>query len=320
MPSHIVTILAYPNVCFFDIAGPSQVFSTTNQALGKDYYKVMLVGENAKPVVTDTGVSVLVDHGFDKIPEASDMIVPGGKGVDAALGNQKLLEYLKKALKNQRRKVSVCTGSLFLAEIGMLNGKQATCHWLRTDYAPDRYPQVNWDLEKIYTQDGDIYTSAGISTGVDLCLHLVEQDHGRQVALEVARRMVLFMQRSGSQNQYSYPLMMRSTNSTEISDLCATILDNPAKNWSIAEMTKVANMTERTLHRHFTKEFDESPSQFLERVRLDFAKSLFDAGEKSTKQVALRSGFGSEQTLRRAFVNRLHISPSEYRKRFGTAA
>lgn len=312
--------LAYPHCLMLDIAGPLQVFSSTNQILGEQAYDILIASENANPIETDAGVKLVSDCAFGEIEKGSTIILPGGPGVDRVLNDPDFLTSLQNITKDQDRLISVCSGSLLFAASGLLDGKQATSHWSRKEQVEQLFPNVKWSLDQIFTKQGNVYTSAGVSTGIDLCLSILEEDQGRKITLEVARELVIFMQRTGNQSQFSHPLMIQSQSSPKVQELCNLILDDPSKPWRVRDMSAMVGMTERTLHRHFKTSLGQSPSQYVERIRLDHARQLFDAGEKSVKRIAKFSGFANEQSLRRAFISVFKITPVEYKKRFGNVA
>lgn len=312
-----ITMLAFPQTLLLDIAGPLQVFSSANQMLQSPYYVLRIASENGQPVTTDAGVRISADHGFDVLPAAGDIIVPGGPGVDLVLRNDCFLDYIRRASRNQKRIISVCSGSLLLAEVGLLDGREATSHWVRVADIKDRYPKVFWQPESIFTRDGNVYCSAGVTAGIDLALSLVEADLGRDMALDVARELIVYIRRSGGQSQYSKPLMAQRAVSSKIHDLCCAITEDPTKDWRISRMSVYANITERSLHRYFVREHGESPSRFVLGARLDFARTLLDHDGRSIEEIARLSGFSSAQALCRAFAKNLSITPKEYRDRFG---
>ncbi|MGI9506338.1 MAG: GlxA family transcriptional regulator [Geminicoccaceae bacterium] len=310
-------MVAFPDAALLDITGPLQVLISTNQLAARTCYDVVIASEDGRPVRTSGGVMIGADIGFDAKPPSGDLIIPGGPGVDEAIKNRRLLDYLCTAAAHHERIISVCSGSMLLAEAGLLDGKEATSHWARGPDLLKRYPKVRWKPDAIYTRDGNIYCSAGVTAGIDLTLALVEADFGRELALDVARELVVFMRRSGSQSQFSRPLMAQHALSPRIADLCRAVADDPERDWRVSDMSRFAHMTERSLHRQFLKHVGKSPSHYVESVRLDLARSHLDQHGSGMEEVARRSGFGSAQTMRRAFVKHLGITPQTYRDRFG---
>ncbi len=312
-----VTMVAFPDALLLDITGPLQVFGSANEMLKSPHYQINIVTQTGAPIRTGVGVTLAADLSFSDIAPTGDIIVPGGSGVDAALQNEAMLDYLRRTAKNQSRVISVCSGSMLLAEAGLLDGKEATSHWSRISELRDRFPDVLWNPDAIFTRDGNTYCSAGVTAGIDLALALIEEDLGRDLALDVARELVVYMRRSGGQSQYSRPLRAQAAVSSSIRQLCAAIAENPTKDWRVSSMSRFANMTERSLHRHFVREFGETPSRFVEGTRLDLARTYLDHAGKNLEQVSQLSGFGSAQNLRRSFEKLLGVTPNDYRDRFG---
>lgn len=309
--------MGFDDVLLMDIAGPAQVFGSANKVLGQAAYAIATVTKEGCDAVTDTGLALRSDLSFVALPQTDTFIVPGGPGVDLLLDDAELQAFLRRAARRSLRFVSVCSGSLLTAAAGLLDQKKATTHWERRGLAQERFPDVAWHLDEIFTQDGRFYCSAGVTTGIDLALSLVEADHGRQAALAVAREMVVFMQRQGGQSQYSAPLKAQTTSPKRLSALFAQIEADPAAPWRVTDMARTAGTTERTLHRDFLKAFGQSPSQFVEERRLALARQYLERSSKPMKQIATLSGFVTEQKMRRSFVKVLGILPTEYRQRFG---
>ncbi|MFK7938029.1 MAG: GlxA family transcriptional regulator [Roseovarius sp.] len=316
-PHRRVAILGFDDVVLMDIAGPAQVFGSANKVLERRAYTIEIVTHDGDGIVTDTGLRVQADCSFQTLGVVDDLVIPGGPGVDHLLEDAALRRFLIRVEPATARVVSVCSGSLLTAATGMLNTRQATTHWERADMAHQRFGAVAWQLDKIFTKDGKFHCSAGVTTGIDLALSLVEADHGRDTALGVAREMVVFMQRHGGQSQYSDPLRAQSAASTRFSHLYSLIEGNPTARWSARDMAQVAGTTERTLYRDFMRDFRQSPSRFVEERRLALARQYLERSRKSVKEIATLSGFGTEQKLRRSFIKRLGVLPTQYRTRFG---
>lgn len=315
-----VLIMGFDGVLLMDVAGPAQVFASTNKVLGWKAYGIAIGSEDGEDVATDTGLTLSADASFADVARADIFIVPGGPGVDQRLDDPSLQRFLKRMEPHMEHFVSICSGSLLTASAGLLNGKKATTHWERVALAHERFPSVNWHLDEIFTHDGKFHCSAGVTTGIDLALAVVEADHGRRVALGVAREMVVFMQRQGGQSQYSEPLKAQATSSKRLCDLFYRIEQDPTASWSVSRMAEIAGATERTLHRDFTKEFGKTPSRFVEERRLAVARVYLEGSRKSIKEIATLSGFVTEQKMRRSFVKLLGILPTDYRDRFGEVA
>lgn len=314
---HTVCILGFDDALLLDVAGPAQVFASANKVLGRRAYQISTVSQDGNDFTTDAGLTFRADMSFAQMAGSGDLIVPGGPGVDARIDDPVLQRFLKRMAPKTGRLASICSGSLLTAAAGLLEGRKATTHWERSNLAQKRFPSVDWEMDQIFTQDGKFYCSAGVTTGIDLTLSLVQADHGRRIALGVAREMVIFMQRQGGQSQYSAPLRAQATTSKRLADLYTQIEQDPAGAWSVARMAKIAHTTQRTLHRDFMHEFSQNPSQFVEERRLALARTYLESGRKSIKEIAALSGFVTEQKMRRSFVKCLGILPSEYKMRFG---
>lgn len=314
-----MTMILFPDVMMLDVVGPLQVFSTANRFADGAFYKLRTISEDGQPVVGESGLVLMADAGFEADLPPGDLFTPGGPGVDRQCANAVMIDFLQQAAPKQRRVASVCSGSLLLAEAGLLDGREATCHWSRTPDLWRRYPAVQWLPDEIYTRDENIFTSAGVTAGIDLALAMVEEDLGSGVALEVARELVVYVRRSGGQSQYSRPLRAQSAASPRIRQLCEAIAAEPAADWRVARMSEFANLTERSLHRLFIREFGESPSRFVEGVRVDFARNALEQTPASFDAVAGLSGLRDAQTLRRAFAKHLGLTPGAYRSRFRSA-
>lgn len=318
-PLHSVRILGFDNVLIMDVAGPAQVFASTNKVLRRKVYDIAIMTEEGRDIKTDTGLSLRADMSFGAVCGADTFVVPGGPGVDQRLNDRSLQRFMKRIEPDMKRFVSICSGSLLTASAGLLDGKKATTHWERADLTHQRFPNVDWYLDEIFTQDGKFYCSAGVTTGIDLALSLVEADHGRRIALGVAREMVVFIQRQGGQSQYSAPLKAQATSSKRLGNLYTAIEQDPTAPWSVKRMAEIAGTTERTLHRDFVQEFGQSPSRFVEERRLAVVRLYLEGSRKPIKEIAALSGFVNEQKMRRSFVKLLGVLPTEYRERFGAA-
>ncbi len=312
-----VIILGFDAVLLMDVAGPAQVFASTNKILGWQAYEIATATEEGQDFTTDAGLRMRADLAFSEVQRAHDVIVPGGPGVDQRFDDPVLQRFMTRIEPDTDRFISICSGSLLTASAGLLDGVKATSHWERTDQAVRLFPQVDWHLDEIFTQDGKFHCSAGVTTGIDLALALVEADHGRRVALGVAREMVVFMQRQGGQSQYSAPLKAQSTTSKRLNNLYSLVEADPAAAWTVQKMAEIAGTTERTLHRDFKREFSQNPSRFVEERRLAIARRYLENSSKPTKEIAALSGFVTEQKMRRSFLKLLGTLPTAYRERFG---
>jgi transcriptional regulator GlxA family with amidase domain len=246
------------------------------------------------------------------------LVVPGGRGVRAAAADERLISWLRLAAKRSRRTASVCTGAFLLARAGILEGRKATTHWTACGALGRTYPTIDVDPDPIFIRDGNVYTSAGVTAGIDLALALVEDDLGADTALEVARSLVLFIRRPGGQAQFSRGLAGQSASRPGIRQLQSWILDNLDHDLSVAALAERAFMSQRNFARVFTAEVGVTPAAYIEGVRLERARVLLETTDRQLEEIAQQCGFGTVETLRRAFGRRLHVSPSDYRRRFAT--
>lgn len=310
-----VTFVVFDGYETLDLAGPFEVF-------GEAGYQLMVVGPKAGPVRSSKGLSVVADHSVRTAdPGLTDiLVVPGGHGVYAARTDGRLLDWLTAAAGAARRVASVCSGAFLLAEAGLLDGRRATTHWRVAERLGREYPAVVVDSEPIYLRDGRFWTSAGITAGMDLALALVEADLGPKVALDVARELVLFLRRPGSQSQFSVPLWSTQPTTDVMRDVVDAIHTDPGARHTIDDLAEVAGLSPRHLQRRFAQEVGMPPAAYVERVRVEAAQQALVERDDPVETIARRCGFGTAETLRRTFHRVVGIAPSDYRDRFRTAA
>jgi transcriptional regulator GlxA family with amidase domain len=273
------------------------------------------------PVATSLrGVEITPTIALDDIAGPIDtLLVSGGFGQPEASADQRLLAWLRSNRLRARRCGSICTGAFVLAAAGLLDGKRATTHWALASELGRRYPEVAVETDAIYVRDGSVYTSAGVTTGIDLALSLIEEDHGRTLSLRVARALVAYLKRPGGQSQFSNHLLAQFAASPPVRQAQEWALENLSSDLSVRTLAKRARMSERSFRRAFVEETGEAPRDFVERIRIDAARSLFEEAQLSVQVVATRCGFDSADNLRRAFVRRLGVTPHDYRQRFRLA-
>ncbi len=309
-------ILAFPRVQLLDVAGPLQVFASANDQAGAEPpYDPVVVA--AAPTVASSAGLRLVPQPLPGPEVAVDtLVVAGGAGIDAACEDARLVGWIAARAAAARRVCSVCSGAFLLAEAGLLDGRRAATHWGRSAQFARRYPRVRLEPDPIFVRDGDVWTSAGITAGIDLALALVEADLGHAVALAVARQLVVFLKRPGGQAQFSAALDLQA-GSDRFAQLHAWIAGNLAGDLSAPALARAAGMSERSLARHYRDATGTTPARAVERLRVEAARRLLEDGQ-AVKRVAARCGFGSEETLRRAFLRRVGVTPQDYRERFAT--
>ncbi|MBU9692409.1 GlxA family transcriptional regulator [Burkholderia multivorans] len=314
-----ILILAFPRAQLLDVSGPLQVFASVNElALERGRpapYVPRIVAADAGPVETSSGVAVVADSLRSAARGIDTLIVAGGKGVHAASRDARLVRWVRRQADRARRVASVCTGAFLLAEAGLLDGRRAVTHWTRCDELAARYPNVRVEADPIFIREGALWTSAGVTAGIDLALALVEEDLGRAVALDVARELVVFLKRPGGQAQFSAMLAMQRTDD-RFGELHAWIAEHLSADLSVPALAERARMSERSFVRHYRASTGRTPARAVEQIRVEAAQRLLGETGWPVKRIAARCGFGSEETLRRSFVRVLGVSPQEYRERF----
>jgi len=248
------------------------------------------------------------------------LLVAGGFGVIEARTIEGFSAWLRRIAKRARRIGSVCSGAVALAEAGLLNGREATTHWRFCSEIASHYPEVHFNPDPIFIRDGNVYTSAGVTSGIDLSLALVEEDLGAEMALEIARNLVVFLRRPGSQSQFSNALTLQKADRQPMRDLQAWIPNNLSKPLTVEELADKARMSPRNFARVFTKQVGTTPARFVQNLRVEAARRMLEESTRPVEQVADNCGFGSTESLRSAFQRVLRVSPQEYRKRFQISA
>lgn len=311
--------MGYEGVQSLDIAGPLEVFSMANRFGDPQGYEVVLASPNGGTIVCNSGLSLTGAVALADLPDELDTVLVAGGNEDALRGDagRPVLAWLGERAQKTRRIGSVCSGAFFLAAAGLLDGRRATTHWDSCEKMRAFRPAVLLEPDAIFVADPPFYTSAGVTAGIDLCLSLVEADQGAEVALAVARNLVLFLRRPGGQTQYSAGLNVQATATPRLRRLVADISADPSGDLSVPQLAERVGMSERTFSRVFQKEVGMGPSSFVEIVRIDRAKALLESSDWPLARVADRAGFGSIEALHRAFNKRIGVTPGAYRQRFG---
>jgi transcriptional regulator GlxA family with amidase domain len=320
-----IVMLSLPPAHGVDVMGPLEVFGLASRILeeesGRRGYETEVVTNSADLVIpTSSGIRINAHKHYKQVIGRVDtLLIAAGAGTREP-GDPALLAWLRETAGQTRRICSVCTGAFLLANAGLLNGKRATTHWRYVESFAQQYPDVSWDPNPIWVQDGNIYTSAGVSAGMDLALALIEEDHGNALALAVARRMVIFVRRPGSQAQFSVALAAQAAERKGMQELQVWIAENLAKDLSIEVLAQRAAMSPRNFVRVFASELGNTPARYVEQVRVEAARTQLASTYDSVDQIARRCGFSSAELLRRCFLRHFKIAPSQYRKHFHTPA
>jgi transcriptional regulator GlxA family with amidase domain len=316
-------MVAFPDVQLLDVVGPLEVLAAASLAAehrgaGRGY-SLEVIGPELPSLRAASGLRIGVDRTYADRPESLDtLIVAGGSGSRHAAENRRLLEYVIAADSRARRLCSVCTGAGILAEAGLLEGRRVTTHWAWASTLAARHPELDVDPDAIYCRDGRVWTSAGVTAGMDLALALVEDDLGRDLALEVSRQMVFFLKRPGGQSQFSAQLAGQMASRDPLRELQTWIVEHPEEDLSIERLAGRVGMSARHFARVFRAEVGLSPGRFVESVRVEAARRRLEESKASAEEIADDVGLGTSETMRRAFLRQLGVGPAAYRERFST--
>ncbi|MFF2454554.1 GlxA family transcriptional regulator [Isoptericola sp. NPDC058082] len=326
MIERLVVVTLFDGVDLLDVTGPAEVFALLARELdGPTGYEVVLAAETTDPVTTSAGVRVLPDATFDDLAgrRVDTLVVPGAVRVDAerhvrAVVDPALVPRVQALADGARRVASVCVGAHVLAEAGLLEGRRVTTHWSTARQLAAEHPGVRVDADPIFVRDGDVWTGAGLTACLDLTLALVADDHGQELALRVARQLVMFLKRPGGQSQFSVATDPRAT-TRRVDDLRHHVLRDVAAPLTVAELAERAHVSERQLTRLFKTELGTTPAAYVESVRVEAARQRLETTDDTLERVATACGFGTTDTLTRAFRRRLDTTPAQYRARFRLA-
>jgi transcriptional regulator GlxA family with amidase domain len=317
-----IAILVYPGVQSLDFTGPLEVFAGAQRLIERSGrhergYEINLLSADGKSLQTSSGLTVTPHASLANAPEAIDtLIVAGGYGRKQAASDRVLLEWIAATSATVRRTASVCTGAFLLAAAGVLDGRRATTHWASAAELATRYPAVDVDPEPIFTRDGPIWTSAGVTAGMDLALALVEEDLDRDAALQIARHLVLFLRRPGNQSQFSATLAAQAPAREPLREVQRHVIEHPADDLSVEALAARACMSPRHFARAFAAESGVTPARYVEQVRLEAARRRLEDTAEPVAAVAAACGFPTAETMRRTFLRALDVGPAEYRRRF----
>ena len=323
----LIVVPAFERAQLLDVSGPVQTFASANEIVtdagGKPPYRIVVVSRRGGPVRTSSGLPLVTEPATRAIGTAliDTLIVPGGPGVHEALKDLQTVDWVRRRSTAARRVASVCTGAFLLAETGLLDGRRATTHWKWCARLQERHPNIHVEHDPIYVTDGKIWTSAGVTAGIDLSLALVEADLGRSIAMQVARQLVVFLNRPGGQSQFSAPLEAQAA----AADGNAPNHFAPLHGWIAAHLTgdlrverlaEQAGMSPRTFARIYAGTMGITPARMVEKIRVEAVRRVLEETDMPIKRIAATCGFGQEERLRRAFARQVGTTPAEYRARF----
>jgi transcriptional regulator GlxA family with amidase domain len=321
-----VVIVVFPDVQSLDFVGPQEVFAGAHKliaatARAEPGYRITIASLDGAPITTSSGLEIVPETSLVDAPKRIDtLIVPGGAGSAAVSADVATLDWIRAAAKRTRRVTSVCTGAFVLAAAGLLDGRRASTHWASAAKLAKLYPAVEVDPEAIYVHDGPVWTSAGVTAGMDLALALVEEDLDREAALTIARHLVLFLRRPGNQSQFSATLAAQQPERGPLREVQRHVVEHVAENLSVEALAGQAHMSPRHFARAFAAETGITPGRYVERVRVEAARRELEDTSQPIAAVAAACGFGTAETMRRAFLRALGVAPAEYRRRYHPAA
>jgi transcriptional regulator GlxA family with amidase domain len=316
MPS--VAIAIFPGVQALDVAGPVDVFAEANRFIDSaEHYRVTLVAADAGTMRASNGMSLTADATFDAERRSFDLaLVAGGPALPEATPDERLLQWLRFASAHCGRYGSICTGAFALGHAGLLDERNVTTHWQHAAQLAAQFPRANVDFDRIYLRDERLVTSAGVTAGIDLSLALVAEDQSPQVALAVAKRLVVFSQRQGGQSQFSPYLTAPADEASPVAKVQAHVMAHISESFTVKQLADVAGMSARNFARVFVQETHVTPHEFIERARMDAARKLLESTGLALKTIAYDCGFGTADRMRIVFTKRIGATPMQYRERF----
>ncbi|SIT43437.1 AraC family transcriptional regulator [Paraburkholderia ribeironis] len=313
-----VAIVVFDGVQALDVAGPLDVFAEANTFLSAHQrYDVTLVGREAGTVTCSNGMQLAVSFGYaDREIQWDLLLIAGGPQLPDAQPSNEFLTWLQNQARSASRFGSVCNGAFVLAHAGLLDGKEVTTHWSDANRLSNEFPHANVQPDRIFVRDGRLFTSAGVTAGIDLCLSLVAEDWGHELAVRVAKRLVVYIQREGGQSQYSPYIGAGKDEDPILNKVYRYVSEHITGTLSIEELASAASVSRRTLSRVFAKHAKVTPSVFVEQVRVDTARKLLEGSDAPLKTVAFKCGFHNATHMRTTFSRRLNVTPKQYRMRF----
>lgn len=320
-PTRTVVILAMPDVQLLDVSGPLDVFAEANAQAGEAAYRLRVIATGPGPVRSSSGARLVPDHVIGEVMDApiDTLLIAGTPNAGVVRPDPNVVAWLRRTAPTVRRYGSVCAGAFLLAASGLLDGRRITTHWAAAQELARRYPTVSVEEDAIHVRDGNVWTAAGVTAGLDLALALVEADLGRSVAMAVASQLVMFFKRPGGQMQFSRKGEAVPVGRAALQEVQRFVAANPAADHSVASLAQRMDLSPRHFARLFHNEVGLTPAAWVEATRVAAARRLLEDGEEPPKQVAARCGFADADTLRRAFARTVGVTPAEYRKRYARA-
>ncbi|WP_327342511.1 GlxA family transcriptional regulator [Streptomyces europaeiscabiei] len=312
-----VLVVLFDGVQSLDVTGPMEVFAGAEQHTPGTYH-ISTASLDGTPVRASSGLTLVPDHTLADAPAPHTLLVPGGQGTRNPA--PEVIAWLREHGPRAERLVSVCTGAILLAEAGLLDGRRATTHWAYCDTLARHHPAIEVDPDPIFVRDGQVATSAGVTSGIDLALALVEEDIGREVALTIARHLVVFLRRPGNQAQFSAQLAAQTAQREPLREVQQWITEHPGDDLSVEHLAARARLSPRHFARAFQAETGTTPGRYVDRVRLEHARRLLEDTTDGVEEISRTCGYGTSEAMRRAFVKTLATSPAEYRRRFRPAS
>lgn len=321
MPRRSIVIVAFDGMQPLDAVGPHEVFAGATSVLTaknrtKVGYDLSIVSENGRPITTESGLQIATAPFPSSRRWIDTLLIPGGEGAQTARYDRPMIAWIRQAAVRSRRVATVCSGTFIGAEAGLLDGRTVTTHWARAQQLADDYPLVTVNADPIYIHDGRVWTSAGVTAGIDLALAMVDADHGSEIAQTVARWMVMFLHRPGGQTQFATPVWIPRAARAPVRAAQDHIDNNPGEDHRLDLLAKRAAMSSRHFSRVFTAEVGETPARYVERVRVEAARAELETTTSPLDLIAINCGLGTAESLRRAFQRRVGVAPDAYRRRF----
>lgn len=311
-----IALLVFDGIQVLDVTGPAAVFAAANDAVGSPFYQIHILSALGGPITSNSGVVLHTEplSGLAVRSVDTALVVGGAKeSLQAVARNEAVRAWMVQASAQARRYGSICTGAFVLAAFGLVRGKRVATHWEATSMLGSRYPDLEVDANALYVEDGRVWTSAGVTTGIDMCLALVARDLGESVANVIAKRLVLYARRPGYQSQFSPVLEAQAKADSSFSSLLEWIRTHMAEPLDVPRLAERAGMSPRNFHRRFTEAVGETPARFIETLRLDEARQLLEA-KTSLKEISARTGYASQGQFSKAFLRRFGVSPALFRE------